>query len=110
MGKSPEEIQQFMDGILFTNQYVTCFLRFGRIFSGVGFVLLGAAFLKWGIVNKFMGWFTLLYGLAAMAIVMLIPEYFNSYKPMVHIKFLWLGLMGITILKNGINLSKTEVN
>ncbi|MBT8221542.1 MAG: hypothetical protein KJN96_00095, partial [Eudoraea sp.] len=38
MGKSPEEIQQFMDSILYTNQYVTCFVRFGRVFSGVGLV------------------------------------------------------------------------
>ena len=39
-GKSPSEIQEFLDGTLFTNQYVTCFVRFGRIFSGVGLVWL----------------------------------------------------------------------
>ena len=50
-GKSPEEIQAFMDSILYTNQYVTCFVRFGRIFSGVGLVLLGAALIKWKIVR-----------------------------------------------------------
>ena len=52
MGKSPEEIQAFMDGILFTNQYVTCFMRFGRIFSGVGFGLTGRGFSKVEHVSK----------------------------------------------------------
>ena len=46
-GKSPVEIKDFMDNVLFTNQYVTCFVRFGRIFSGFGFLLLGSAFIKW---------------------------------------------------------------
>ena len=68
-GKSATEIKEFMDGILFTNQYVTCFVRFGRIFSGVGLVLLGAGFLKGNIVNKALAWFTILLGAAAMGII-----------------------------------------
>ena len=67
-GKSATEIKEFMDGILFTNQYVTCFVRFGRIFSGVGLVLLGAGFLKGNIVNKALAWFTILLGAAAMGL------------------------------------------
>jgi hypothetical protein len=69
-GKSPAEIQEFMDSILFTNQYVTCFVRFGRIFSGVGLVLLGYGFIKWKLVSLWLGWFTLLLGFAAMVIIL----------------------------------------
>ncbi len=58
MGLSAAEIQEFMDNILYTNQYVTCFVRFGRIFSGVGLVLLGFGFIKWKIVHPLLGWFT----------------------------------------------------
>jgi len=105
-GLSATEIQEFIDDILFTNQYVTCFIRFGRIFSGVGFVLLGAAFLKWNLVSKWLGWFTVLFGLAAMGIILGIPDNFEIYKPLFHVKVLWLLAMGITLLTKGINLPK----
>jgi len=108
-GLSATEIQEFINDILFTNQYVTCFIRFGRIFSGVGFVLLGAAFLKWNLVSKWLGWFTVLFGLAAMGIILGIPDNFEIYKPLFHVKVLWLLVMGIRLLTKGINLPKEVV-
>ncbi len=108
MGKSAAEIQQFMDNILYTNQYVTCFVRFGRIFSGVGLVLLGLGFVKWKIVNPLLGWFTVLLGLAAMGIIMGIPDNFEIYKPVFHVKAIWLLIMGVVILLKGVNLPKAN--
>jgi hypothetical protein len=105
-GKSPSEIQEFMDGILYTNQYVTCFVRFGRIFSGVGLVLLGAGFIKWKIVATWLGWFTVILGLVAMGIILSIPDNFEVYKPVFHVKVLWLVAMGTTILLQGVNLKE----
>ena len=107
MGKSAAEIQEFMDNILYTNQYVTCFVRFGRVFSGVGLVLLGLGFVKWKIINIWLGWFTVLLGLAAMVVIMGIPDNFEIYKPLFYVKAIWLGLMGISILGKGINLSES---
>lgn len=107
-GKSPEEVQAFMDSILNINQYVTCFMRFGRIFSGVGLVLLGAGMLKGRIMHAGMGWLTLLLGGVAMGIILFIPEYFEYYKPMFHVKSLWLALMGVVILNNGLKVSGGE--
>lgn len=109
-GKSPTEIQEFMDGILFTNQYVTCFVRFGRIFSGVGLVLLGYGFIKWKLVSQWLGWFTALLGLAAMGIILSIPDNFEIYKPLFHIKVIWLVAMGIMLLRQGINLPEARKN
>ena len=103
-GKSPEEIKEFMNGILFTNQYVTCFIRFGRIFSGVGLVLLGYGFIKWKIVSTWLGWFTALLGLAAMGIILSIPDNFEIYKPVFHVKVIWLIMMGVVLLKQGVHL------
>lgn len=105
-GKSAAEIQEFVDNILFTNQYVTCFIRFGRIFSGVGLVLLGFAFIKWNIVSKWLGWFTTLLGLAAMGIILAIPDHFEIYKPLFHVKVVWLLMMGIVLLRRGVHLPK----
>lgn len=107
-GKSPAEIQEFMNDILYTNQYVTCFLRFGRIFSGVGLVLLGYALIKWNILSTWLGWFTLLLGFAAMGIILAIPEYYEIYKPVFHVKAIWLVVMGVVILRQGVNLPESE--
>jgi hypothetical protein len=107
-GKSPEEVQLFMDNILFTNQYVTCFTRFGRIFSGVGLVLLGFGLLKWKIMSQWLGWFTIVLGLAAMGIILGIPDYYDIYKPVFHVKSIWLAVMGISILIKGLNLPETK--
>ncbi len=107
-GKSAAEIQQFVNDILFTNQYVTCFIRFGRVFSGVGLVLLGYGFIKWNIVSKWLGWFTALLGLTAMVIIMGIPDNFEIYRPLFHILVIWLISMGVVLLKQGVNLPKSE--
>jgi len=107
-GKSATEIQEFMDDILYTNQYVTCFIRFGRVFSGVGLVLLGAGFVKWSTLPKWLGWFTALLGLTAVVVIMGIPDNFEIYKPLFHIKVLWLIAMGAVILKQGIQLPKSN--
>jgi len=103
-GMSQEELDGFMGKLLFTNQYVTCFIRFGRIFSGVGFVLLGAAFIKWKLMSGWLGWFTAIMGLVAMCIILFIPDNFEIYKPMFHIKALWLVAMGVMLLKQGVHL------
>jgi hypothetical protein len=107
-GKSASEIKEFVDSILFTNQYVTCFIRFGRIFSGVGLVLLGFGFIKWKIVSTWLGWFTILLGLVAMGIILAIPNNFEIYKPVFHIKSIWLLAMGIVILKKGVFLPEVK--
>jgi hypothetical protein len=107
-GKTVDEINAFMHDILFTNQYVTCFIRFGRIFSGVGFVLLGAAFVKWAVVKKWLGWFTIVFGLAAMGIILAIPDNFEIYKPLFHVKVIWALVMGVFILTQGLNMSQTK--
>jgi len=108
MGKSPEEIQEFLNGTLYTNQYVTCFVRFGRIFSGVGLILLGAGLLKWHMLSTWLSWFTILLGLTAMGIILAIPDNFEIYKPVFHVKVIWLLTMGVFILLKGINLSEAE--
>ncbi|MBT8312833.1 MAG: hypothetical protein KJP26_00100, partial [Maribacter sp.] len=68
---------------------------------------LGAAFVKWNMVNKGLGWLTIIMGFAAMAIIMGIPDNFEIYKPMFHVKVIWLVLMGLTFLRKGINLPET---
>ncbi len=107
-GMSSAEIEEFMEKLLFTNQYVTCFIRFGRIFSGVGLIILGAGFLKWDMFHKALTWFTILLGLVAMCIILFIPDNFEIYKPVFYVKVVWLLAMGITLLVRGINLTEAS--
>ncbi|TXD48239.1 hypothetical protein [Polaribacter sp. IC073] len=107
-GMSATEITAFMDSILSTNQYVTCFIRFGRIFSGVGLVLLGYAFVKWKLVSTWLGWFTMLLGFIAVGIIISIPDNYEIYKPIFHIKVIWLVAMGVAILRQGIHLPEEK--
>ncbi len=107
-GLTAAEIELFMDKLLFTNQYVTCFVRFGRIFSGVGLVILGAAFVKWNMFGKGLNWFTILLGLVAMGIILLIPDNFEVYKPVFYVKVAWLVAMGAVLLTKGVQLHAVE--
>ncbi|WP_370477118.1 hypothetical protein [Tamlana flava] len=108
VGMSAEELEDFMYNLLFTNQYVTCFIRFGRIFSGVGLVLLGFALIKWKMVSTWLSWFTILLGFAAMSVILFIPDNFEIYKPLFHVKVVWLLAMGAVLLKQGIHLSESK--
>ena len=40
-GESPETILAFVESLRVSTEYVTCLVRFGRVFSGLGFVVLG---------------------------------------------------------------------
>ncbi len=104
-GLSQTEISAFMENLLFTNQYVTCFIRFGRIFSGVGLIILGFGFVKWKMFGKGLSWFTILLGLLAMCIILFIPDNFEIYKPVFYVKVAWLYAMGATLLLRGVSLN-----
>jgi len=56
--------------------------------------------------NKLLSWFTILLGLVAMCIILLIPENYEVYKPVFYVKVLWLVAMGAVLLKNGVHLSE----
>ncbi len=106
---SSTEINEFMQKLLFTNQYVTCFNRFGRIFSGVGLIILGVGFAKWKMFGQALNWFTILLGLVAMCIILFIPDNFEVYKPVFYVKVAWLLAMGATLLKKGVLLDESLV-
>lgn len=106
--KSPEEVDGFMNSILSTNQYVTCFVRFGRIFSGVGMVLLGWGFIKGKIMSSWLGWYTAIYGFAVVVLILAIPDHFEIYKPFFYLKTIWLAIMGVMLLRNGLQTQQQD--
>jgi hypothetical protein len=45
-----------------------------------------------------LGGFTVLLGLSAVAIILAIPDNFDIYQPLFHLKSLWLIAMGVILL------------
>jgi len=43
-----------------------------------------------------------------MGIILAIPEYYETYKPLFHVKVIWLLLMGIVILRSGLRITENE--
>lgn len=105
-GKSPEEIEAYMNSISSMNYYATCLFRFGKLFSGLGLVVIGFAFARWKMVSAWLSWYTILLGVAAMSIILFIPENFDIYKPVFHLKSLWLVAIGVYLVRKGIHIPK----
>lgn len=103
-GKSSAEIQAFVDALRVDTEYVTCLTRFGRVFGGVGFVLIAWGLLRERILPAALAVVLGLVGLASMALTMGLPDQLSWYQPIFHVLCLWLLATGIVILRAGIRL------
>ena len=100
-GKSSVEIRGFVEALRMDTEYVTCLVRFGRVFSGLGLLVLGFGLIKWKILPVWSGSVAIAIGLAAMALTMLLPDHMSLYLPVFHLKSLWLLATGGVILRRG---------
>lgn len=96
------EIKEFVAALRMDTEYITCLVRFGRVFSGLGLLFLGMSILKWAFLNKIIGAAAVLLGLAAIGLTMVLPDHLHLYQPIFHLKSLWLAATGITLLRSGI--------
>ena len=95
--KSADEIAAFIETIRFDTEYITCLVRFSRVFSGLGLVLIGAGLLYAGALPKWLAGFAILIGLAAMTITMGWPDHLAWYMPVFHALAAWLVVMGLAM-------------
>jgi hypothetical protein len=100
-GKSAIEIRMFVDALRIDTEYVTCLVRFGRVFYGLGLLVLGSGLIKWKILPTWTGWAAVAIGLASMALTMLLSD-MSLYMPVFHVNAFWLLLVGISILRSGL--------
>ncbi len=104
-GMSVEVIREFVNSLKLDTQYAGCFMRFGRVFTGLGLVILGIGLMKSKIFPSWLGTTAILIGIAAMAVIMAIPTNDLFYYPVFHLKALWFAVTGITILRSTLNFS-----
>jgi hypothetical protein len=101
-GKSAVEISTFIDALRVDTEYVTCLVRFGRNFYGLGLVVVGSGLIKWKILPIWIGWAAVAIGVAAMALTMLLSD-MSLYMPVFHVNAFWLLLVGVAVLRNGLH-------
>ena len=105
-GQSDETVRAFVDSLRLSTEYVTCLVRFGRVFSGLGLLILALAILKWHLFPKWSGIWAALVGVAAMALTMGLPDDLALYVPVFHLTAAWFGASGIVSLRSGICLDQ----
>jgi hypothetical protein len=101
-GASAEELARFVEALRVDTEYVTCLVRFGRVFSGLGLLLVGCGLIQSGRLPGWTGWGAITIGVASMALTMLWPDQMNLYIPVFHVLCLWLAATGGVILLRGI--------
>ena len=107
-GKMPWETQVFVDSLRVDTEYVTCLVRFGRVFGGLGLVVLAWGVWRYGILSRCIGLCTGIIGLSAMALTMGLPDHLSYYQPIFHAEVLWMLATGVAILRRGVSTPQTK--
>lgn len=101
-GKSETAVREFVDSLKNDTEYVTCLVRFGRVFLGLGQLVLAVGLLRGRILPRWLAGAAALLGVAAMAITMAFPDDLEYYRPVFHLNAAWLLAAGIVVLRSGL--------
>jgi len=96
-GASPQAAQAFVDDLRVDTEYVTCLVRFGRVFGGLGLVVFAWGILRYGILPRWSGASAGIIGLAAMALTMGLPDHLSYYVPVFYALVLWMLATGVAL-------------
>ena len=107
-GRTTEDVLRFVDSLRLDTEYVTCLVRFGRVFSGLGLLILGFGLRRWRLLPGWVAWPAVFLGLAAMGLTMLWPDRMALYQPVFHLKAAWLAAAGLAILRTGLRLPEAQ--
>lgn len=98
-GREAGEIAAFASSLHVATEYVTCLVRFGRVFFGLGQVVLVAGLLADRRLPRWIGWSGALLGVAGMALTMALPDALDLYRPIFHLDVAWLAAIGWRLLR-----------
>ena len=100
--KTPKAAKGLVESLHLPTHYVTCLVRFGRVFCGLGLTVLAVGLLRGDILPWWIGAGAIGLGVAAMALTMLLPDNWALYTPVFHLQALWLAATGAYLLLSGI--------
>jgi hypothetical protein len=98
--RSDAESEAHVRSLALFTEYMTCLTRFGRVFLGLGQVVLAIA-----LSTAFPIWLALataILGIAAMAVTMAFPDNLEYYEPLFHLNALWLAVVGIVLFLSSV--------
>jgi hypothetical protein len=102
--KASRAAKNLVESLLLPTHYVTCLVRFGRVFSGLGLTVLAVGLLGGAVLPWWVGAGAAALGVAAMALTMALPDNWALYTPVFHLQALWLVATGTYLLLDGIGL------
>ena len=101
-GRGEDEIGRFIAGLKVLTHYATCLVRFGRVFFGLGQVVLAAGLLHGGILPGWVAFTGGLLGFAAIGVTMAKPDELERYRPIFHLNAAWMLILGLVMLRAGL--------
>lgn len=102
VGKPIEDAIAYVEAIRYDTKFVTCFVRFGRLFAGLGLLVLNLGVLRWRLMPAWIGVLGAVTGLAAVVVVMASADAFWVYAPVFHLTALWMAAFGVVLLRRGL--------
>lgn len=100
-GRGPEESQHFTAGRQVLTHYATSLVRFGRVFLGLGQVVLAGALVRGGLVPSWPAWVGGALGVATIAVIIPRPDERECDRPILRANALWMLAVGIVFLRAG---------
>lgn len=100
-GRGEDEIARFVAGLKVVTHYATCLVRFGRVFFGLGQLVLAAGLLAGGVLSPWLGYAGAMLGLAAIAVTMAAPDQLERYRPIFHLNAVWMLALGLAAISAG---------
>lgn len=78
--------------------YVTCLTRFGRVFYGLGQLVLALGLLQIALLPAWLAIVAAALGVGAMALTIGLPDELERFRPIFHLNAAWLLAVGIVLL------------
>jgi hypothetical protein len=100
-GKPAETVQAFVQSLRIDTEYVTCLVRFGRVFSGLGLAVGAVGLMRGQVLPRWNCGVAVVLGIGAMALTMALPDRLSLFQPIFHVEALWLAATGVVLLLPG---------
>jgi hypothetical protein len=102
----PAAAAALVQSLAVPTEYVTCLVRFSRVFSGLGLLVLAWGLVRGGLLPQALAAVAAVYGVGSMALTMGLPDALHLWAPLFHLLALWLAATGAVVLRSGLRVAR----